>query len=173
MFYWPFHMLEHQLSRQHLPEEMVTNTLMLKLGSLLKLTQHLHQKRAAESHNCNSCVDHSWLSEVIYSRHIASVLCRFRKLVRELEPEASKVTELFPLVLCDSLDELQKHKAVQEGWSPNQFAVLSALSNELNLPFKSRIGLSREITTVSRDKAKSLTTYYNVVQLQTIRKCII
>ncbi|KAL7853708.1 hypothetical protein AOLI_G00205520 [Acnodon oligacanthus] len=104
---------------------------MLKLGSLLKFTQRFHQKRAAEGHKFNSCVDHSWLSEYhqkLLYKHVAGellelqdlcfknspcqgryIILRFRKLVRELEPEASKVIELFPLILCDSLDELQEH----------------------------------------------------------------
>lgn len=53
---------EPQVPGQRSPEELVTNMLMLELGSLLKHTERLRQERAMENRRRSSSVDYSWLA---------------------------------------------------------------------------------------------------------------
>ncbi|KPP67039.1 hypothetical protein Z043_114399 [Scleropages formosus] len=52
-----------QVPGQRSPEELVTDTLMLELGVLLKRAERLQQERGAEVRRRRSSVDYSWLAD--------------------------------------------------------------------------------------------------------------
>ncbi|KPP61291.1 hypothetical protein Z043_120626 [Scleropages formosus] len=55
---------EPKVPGQRSPEELVTNTLMLELGALVKRTERIRQERALEvRRRRGSAVDYSWLAE--------------------------------------------------------------------------------------------------------------
>ncbi|XP_035288845.1 RD3 domain-containing protein isoform X1 [Anguilla anguilla] len=118
---------EPQLPGQRSPEEMVTDTLMLELGALLKRTERLRQERATEGRRRSSSVDYSWLAanppkhayeltpgEVLELQGLCAkippsqcgpVILRFRKLVTEFEPDVNEVPRIFRSVLSDCLED--------------------------------------------------------------------
>ncbi|XP_061103462.1 RD3 domain-containing protein [Conger conger] len=118
---------EPQVPGQRSPEEMVTNTLMLELGALLKRTERFRQERATEMRKRSSSVDYSWLAshppkhayeltpgEVLELQDLCAkirpsqcgpVVLRFRKLVTEFEPDVNEVPRIFRSVLSDCLED--------------------------------------------------------------------
>uniref|UniRef100_A0A8C9SA84 RD3 regulator of GUCY2D n=1 Tax=Scleropages formosus TaxID=113540 RepID=A0A8C9SA84_SCLFO len=116
-----------QVPGQRSPEELVTDTLMLELGVLLKRAERLQQERGAEVRRRRSSVDYSWLAdppqrpayepstgELLELCHLCAkirpqqcgpVILRLRKLVAEFEPDAHEVPRIFRSVLLDCLDE--------------------------------------------------------------------
>nr|XP_017208550.1 protein RD3-like [Danio rerio] len=127
---------EPQVPCHRSPEELVTNMLMLELGSLVKRTERLHQERAMETRRRKSSVDYSWLASVPQrsSREISPgeklelqdlcakippsqcgpLILRLRKMVTELEPEVSEVSRVFRAVLCNYLDEMEEGAAMEK-----------------------------------------------------------
>ncbi|KAJ8348620.1 hypothetical protein SKAU_G00272090 [Synaphobranchus kaupii] len=118
---------EPQVPGQRSPEEMVTNTLMLELGALLKRAERLRQERATHGRRRTSSVDYSWLAanppkqgyeltpgEVLELQDLCAkirpsqcdpVILRFRKLVTEFEPDVNEVARIFRSVLSDCLED--------------------------------------------------------------------
>lgn len=63
MFSWSVGFcMEAQMPGQRSPEELVTNTLMLELGALLKPAVRLHQERGTDAGRRRSSVNYSWLA---------------------------------------------------------------------------------------------------------------
>ncbi|XP_076877870.1 protein RD3 [Brachyhypopomus gauderio] len=116
---------------QRSAEELVTDTLMLELGAVVKSMQRVHLEKAALARHrrASNSPDYSWLAEP--PRHVpyelapgdvldlqdlcakippqqcGPVIVRFRKLVTEFEPEVHEVPQLFRSVLRNCLDEAQ------------------------------------------------------------------
>ncbi|XP_026090903.1 protein RD3-like [Carassius auratus] len=124
---------EPQVPGQRSPEELVTNMLMLELGSLVKRTERLRQERTTENRRRSSSVDYSWLAappqkssyeipagEILELQDLCAkvspsqcgpLVLRLRKEVIEVEPEVSEVSRLFRSVLCNFLDEAEEGEA--------------------------------------------------------------
>ncbi|XP_066575160.1 protein RD3 [Amia ocellicauda] len=146
------------------PEEMVRETLMLELSSLLKHCERLGQEKALERHRCRrrSSVDYSWLAspprlayqlspgELLELEELCGripppqcgpVILRFRKLVTEFEPEVQEVSRLFRSVLRDSLEEEEEEGGHERSqWDKRRSQSLSLVSFRSRLrinPFKS------------------------------------
>ncbi|XP_052393441.1 protein RD3 [Carassius gibelio] len=124
---------EPQVPGQRSPEELVTNMLMLELGSLVKRTERLRQERTTENRRRSSSVDYSWLAappqkssyeipagEILELQDLCAkvspsqcgpLVLRLRKEVVEVEPEVSEVSRLFRSVLCNFLDEAEEGEA--------------------------------------------------------------
>ncbi|XP_059372173.1 RD3 domain-containing protein [Carassius carassius] len=129
--------LEPKVPGQRTSEELVSNTLMLELGAMVKRTERIQMEKAVETRRrrSSSSADYSWLAgpqpHVPYeltpgdvlelqdlSAQIPPQLCgptivRFRKLVSEFEPEVHDVPKLFRGVLRKCLDELQGDAELQ------------------------------------------------------------
>ncbi|XP_059203002.1 RD3 domain-containing protein [Centropristis striata] len=124
--------LEPKVPGQRSSEEMVTNTLMLELGAMVKRTERIRLERATEGRrrrrSSSSTADYSWLataptpqpyeltpSDLLELQDLCAkippaqcgpAIVRFRKLVSQMEPEVQEVPRLFRTVLRDCLDEL-------------------------------------------------------------------
>ncbi|XP_052430768.1 protein RD3-like [Carassius gibelio] len=129
--------LEPKVPGQRTSEELVSNTLMLELGAVVKRTERIRLEKAAETRRRrrSSSVDYSWLAgpqphvhyeltpgDVLELQDLCAqipphlcgpVIVRFRKLVSEFEPEVHDVPKLFRGVLRKCLDELQGDAALQ------------------------------------------------------------
>ncbi|XP_065127120.1 protein RD3 [Paramisgurnus dabryanus] len=129
--------LEPKVPGQRTPEELVTNTLMLELGAMVKRTERIRLENEALSRRRrnSSSADYSWLAgskpRVPYEltpgdvldlqdlcaqippQQCGPVIVRFRKLVSEFEPEVPEVPKLFRSVLQTCLDELQGDAELQ------------------------------------------------------------
>ncbi|KAM3920012.1 protein RD3-like [Leptodactylus fuscus] len=114
--------------------ELVTETLMLELGSHLKRAEKQQRERFIEYRRVKNGVDYTWLASVprqgydispgdqLELRDICSkispsqcgpVILRFRRLMLEFEPEGAEIPRLFRTVLQDFMtqeEELQKTK---------------------------------------------------------------
>ncbi|KAI7801590.1 RD3 domain-containing protein [Triplophysa rosa] len=130
--------LEPKVPGQRSPEELVTNTLMLELGAVVKRTERIRLEKEAQSRRRrnSSSADYSWLAgpqpHVPYEltpgdvldlqdlcaqippQQCGPVIVRFRKLVSEFEPEVPEVPKLFRTVLRNCLDELQGDAELQD-----------------------------------------------------------
>uniref|UniRef100_A0A8C2CLK2 Zgc:162144 n=1 Tax=Cyprinus carpio TaxID=7962 RepID=A0A8C2CLK2_CYPCA len=128
---------EPKVPGQRTSEELVSNTLMLELGAMVKRTERIQLEKAAETRKRrnSSSADYSWLAgpqpHVPYEltpgdvldlqdlcTQIPPQLCgplivRFRKLVSEFEPQVPDVPKLFQGVLRNCLDELQGDTELQ------------------------------------------------------------
>ncbi|XP_061644035.1 RD3 domain-containing protein [Phyllopteryx taeniolatus] len=128
--------LEPKVPGQRTSEELVTNTLMLELGAMVKRTERIRLERAAEgqrrrrSSSCSSSstANYSWLANAPNSQpyqlmpndllelqelcakvppsQCGPVIVRFRRLVSQMEPEVYEVPRLFRSVLRDCLEEM-------------------------------------------------------------------
>ncbi|XP_077434273.1 protein RD3 [Vanacampus margaritifer] len=127
--------LEPKVPGQRSTEELVTNTLMLELGAMVKRTERIRLERAAESRrrrssgSCSSSsADYSWLAKApnpqpyqltpndllelqdlcakVPPAQCGPVIVRFRRLVSQMEPEVYEVPRLFRSALRDCLEEL-------------------------------------------------------------------
>ncbi|KAM6953550.1 protein RD3 [Aplochiton taeniatus] len=122
--------LEPKVPGQRSAEELVTNTLMLELGAMVKRTERIRLERATEGRrrrrSSSSTADYSWLASAanpppyeLTARDLVELqdLCarvpppqcgplivRFRKMVKEQEPEVHEVPRLFRTVLRDSVE---------------------------------------------------------------------
>ncbi|KAM3843183.1 protein RD3-like [Diretmus argenteus] len=135
MFPWPaVFSLEPKVSGQRSPEELVTDTLMLELGAMVKRIECIRLERATEGRcrrrSSSSSADSSRvatapspppppyeltpndllelqdLCAMIPPPQCGPVVVRFRRMVRQMEPEVYEVLRLFRLVLCDCVEEL-------------------------------------------------------------------
>ncbi|XP_042626612.1 protein RD3-like isoform X1 [Cyprinus carpio] len=130
--------LEPKVPGQRTPEELVTNTLMLELGAMVKRTERIRLEKAAATRRrrSSSSADYSWLAgpqphvpyeltpgDVLELQDLCAqvppqqcgpVIVRFRKLVSEFEPEVQEVPKLFRGVLRNCLDELQGDAELQD-----------------------------------------------------------
>ncbi|TRY90124.1 hypothetical protein DNTS_031612 [Danionella cerebrum] len=130
--------LEPKVPGQRTPAELVTNTLMLELGAMVKRTERLTLERAAEQRRRrnSSSADYSWLADPqprapyqltpgdllelqelcgqIPPQQCGPVIVRFRKLLSEMEPEVQEVPKLFRGVLQNFLEELEGEAELQE-----------------------------------------------------------
>ncbi|XP_054648140.1 RD3 domain-containing protein [Dunckerocampus dactyliophorus] len=124
--------LEPKVPGQRTSEELVTNTLMLELGAMVKRTERIRLEQAAEGRrrrrSSSSVADYTWLANPqnpqpyeltpndmlelqglcakIPPAQCGPVIVRFRRLVSQMEPEVYEVPRLFRSVLRDCLEEL-------------------------------------------------------------------
>uniref|UniRef100_A0A667ZMJ9 Zgc:162144 n=2 Tax=Myripristis murdjan TaxID=586833 RepID=A0A667ZMJ9_9TELE len=124
--------LEPKIPGQRTSEELVTNTLMLELGAMVKRTERIRLERASEGRRRrrSSCsnADYSWLAKTpnpppyeltpndllelqdlcakIPPPQCGPVIVRFRRLVTQMEPEVHEVPRLFRTVLRECVEEM-------------------------------------------------------------------
>ncbi|KAM7417509.1 hypothetical protein PAMA_017243 [Pampus argenteus] len=124
--------LEPKVPGQRTSEELVTNTLMLELGAMVKRTERIRLERATEGRrrrrSSSSTVDYSWLANTptlqpyqltpsdmlelqdlcgkIPPSQCGPVIVRFRRLVSQMEPEVHEVPRLFRSVLRECVDDV-------------------------------------------------------------------
>ncbi|XP_046879841.1 RD3 domain-containing protein [Hypomesus transpacificus] len=120
--------LEPKVPGQRTAEELVTNTLMLELGAMVKRTERIRLERATEGRRrrSSSSADYSWLAappaiqpyeltprDLLELQDLCAkvpppecgpVIARFRKLVTEMEPDVHEVPRLFRTVLLDTVE---------------------------------------------------------------------
>ncbi|XP_051514171.1 RD3 domain-containing protein [Myxocyprinus asiaticus] len=130
--------LEPKVPGQRTPEELVTNTLMLELGAIVKRTERIRLEKEAENRRRrnSSSADYSWLAgpqphvpyeltpgDVLDLQNLCAqippqqcgpAIVRFRKLVSEIEPDVHEVPKLFRSVLRNCLDEVQGDAELQD-----------------------------------------------------------
>ncbi|XP_030000609.1 protein RD3 [Sphaeramia orbicularis] len=130
--------LEPKVPGHRSTEELVTNTLMLELGAMVKRTERIRLERATEGRrrrrSSSSTADYSWLANnptpqpyeltpndllelqdlcaKIPPSQCGPVIVRFRKLVSQMEPEVHEVPRLFRTVLRDCVDEVSGNEEV-------------------------------------------------------------
>ncbi|KAM8848252.1 RD3 domain-containing protein [Synchiropus splendidus] len=131
--------LEPKVPGQRTAEELVTNTLMLELGAVVKRTERIRLERMTEGQrrrrSSSSTADYSWLANAPQPQpyqltpndllelqdlcaKIPPALCgpvivRFRRLVSQMEPDVHEVPRLFRTVLRDCVDEREADHDVQ------------------------------------------------------------
>lgn len=130
--------LEPKVPGQRTTEELVTNTLMLELGAMVKRTERIRLERATEGRrhrrSSSSTADYSWLATTptpqpyeltpndllelqdlcakIPPAQCGPLIVRFRRLVSQMEPEVHEVPRLFRSVLRDCVDEVNGNDEV-------------------------------------------------------------
>ncbi|CAL8301894.1 unnamed protein product [Arctogadus glacialis] len=123
--------LEPKVPGRRSSEELVTNTLMLELGAIVKRTERIRLERASEGRrrrsSASSTANYSWLAtapapppyeltpgdllelQELCSKVLPSqcgpLIVRFRRLVSQMEPEVQEVARLFRTVLRDCVEE--------------------------------------------------------------------
>ncbi|XP_044061065.1 RD3 domain-containing protein [Siniperca chuatsi] len=131
--------LEPKVPGQRSTEELVTNTLMLELGAMVKRTERIRLERASEGRrrrrSSSSTADYSWLANTptpqpyeltpndllelqdlcgkIPPAQCGPVIVRFRRLVSQMEPEVHDVPRMFRSVLRDCVDEMNGNEDAQ------------------------------------------------------------
>lgn len=132
--------IEPKVPGQRSTEELVTNTLMLELGAMVKRTERIRLERAKEGRrrrrSSSSAADYSWLANTpnpqpfeltpndllelqelctkIPPAQCGPVIVRFRRLVSQMEPEVHEVPRMFRSVLRECVNELNENEEVQE-----------------------------------------------------------
>ncbi|KAM3613312.1 uncharacterized protein V6R79_023973 [Siganus canaliculatus] len=132
--------LEPKVPGQRSTEELVTNTLMLELGAMVKRTERIRLERATEGRrrrrSSSSTADYSWLANnptpqpyeltpndllelqdlcaKIPPAQCGPLIVRFRRLVSQMEPEVHEVPRLFRTVLHTLVDEINSNEEVRE-----------------------------------------------------------
>ncbi|XP_005723116.1 protein RD3 [Pundamilia nyererei] len=148
--------LEPKVPGQRTTEELVTNTLMLELGAMVKRTERIRLERATEGRrrrrSSSSTADYSWLATTptpqpfeltpndllelqdlcakIPPAQCGPVIVRFRRLVSQMEPEVHEVPRLFRSVLRDCVDEANGNDEV-----PTQEVVFEKQQRSKSLSF--------------------------------------
>ncbi|XP_010896674.1 RD3 domain-containing protein [Esox lucius] len=127
--------LEPKVPGQRTAEELVTNTLMLELGAMMKRTDRIRLERATKEgrrRRSSSSADYSWLATVpthqpyeltpqdlielqelcarVPPAQCGPVIVRFRNLVTEIEPEVHEVARLFRTVIRDCVEGDEEHE---------------------------------------------------------------
>ncbi|XP_040028912.2 protein RD3 [Gasterosteus aculeatus] len=124
--------LEPKVPGQRSPEELVTNTLMLELGAMVKRTERIRLERATEGRrrrrsSSSSAADYSWLASAptqqpyeltpndllelqglcvkVPPAQCGPLIVRFRRLVSEMEPDVHEVPRVFRSLLRECTDE--------------------------------------------------------------------
>ncbi|XP_035506077.1 RD3 domain-containing protein [Scophthalmus maximus] len=131
--------LEPKVPGQRTTEELVTNTLMLELGAMVKRTERIRLERMTEGRrrrrSSSSTADYSWLANAptqqpyeltpndlldlqdlcarIPPAQCGPLIVRFRRLVLQMEPEVHEVARLFRSVLRECVDEVNGNKYFQ------------------------------------------------------------
>ncbi|XP_022615790.1 protein RD3-like [Seriola dumerili] len=131
--------LEPKVPGQRTTEELVTNTLMLELGAMVKRTERIRLERATEGRrrrrSSSSTADYSWLANTptpqpyeltpndllelqdlcakIPPAQCGPAIVRFRRLVSQMEPEVHEVPRLFRSVLRECVEEQNGNEDVQ------------------------------------------------------------
>ncbi|XP_047441218.1 RD3 domain-containing protein [Mugil cephalus] len=131
--------LEPKVPGHRTTEELVTNTLMLELGAMVKRTERVRLERATEGRrrrrSSTSAADYSWLANPpapqpyeltpndllelqdlcakIPPAQCGPVIVRFRKLVSQMVPEVHEVPRLFRSVLRDCVEEVNGNEDIQ------------------------------------------------------------
>ncbi|XP_019966259.1 protein RD3 isoform X2 [Paralichthys olivaceus] len=130
--------LEPKVPGQRTAEELVTNTLMLELGAMVKRTERIRLERMAEGRrrrSSSTTADYSWLANTptpqpyeltpsdllelqdlcakIPPAQCGPLIVRFRRLVSQMEPEVQEVARLFRSVLRDCVDEMNGNEYIQ------------------------------------------------------------
>ncbi|XP_044220201.1 RD3 domain-containing protein [Thunnus albacares] len=131
--------LEPKVPGQRTSEELVTNTLMLELGAMVKRTERIRLERATEGRrrrrSSSSTADYSWLANTptrqpfeltpndllelqdlcskIPPAQCGPLIVRFRRLVSQMEPEVHEVPRLFRSALRECVDEVNRNGEVQ------------------------------------------------------------
>uniref|UniRef100_A0A8C6U9T5 Zgc:162144 n=1 Tax=Neogobius melanostomus TaxID=47308 RepID=A0A8C6U9T5_9GOBI len=132
--------IEPKVPGQRSTEELVTNTLMLELGAMVKRTERIRLERAKEGRrrrrSSSSAADYSWLAnnpnpqpyeltpnDVLELQDLCTkvppaqcgpVIQRFRRLVSQMEPEVHEVPRMFRSVLRECVNELSENEEFQE-----------------------------------------------------------
>ncbi|XP_037531717.1 RD3 domain-containing protein [Nematolebias whitei] len=154
--------LEPKVPGQRSTQELVTNTLMLELGAMVKRTERIRLERAAEGRrrrrSSSSTADYSWLANnptpqpyqltpndllelqdlcaQIPPAQCGPVIVRFRRLVSQMEPEVHEVPRLFRTVLRSCVDEVN---ADDNGHAPAAFYEKQQRSKSLSfVTFRSK-----------------------------------
>ncbi|XP_030251611.1 protein RD3 [Sparus aurata] len=138
--------LEPKVPGQRSTEELVTNTLMLELGAMVKRTERIRLERATEGRrrrrSSSTTADYSWLASTptpqpyeltpndllelqdlcakIPPAQCGPLIVRFRRVVSQMEPEVHEVPRLFRSVLNDFVDESNAPEEVQETFEKQQ-----------------------------------------------------
>ncbi|XP_054454221.1 RD3 domain-containing protein [Anoplopoma fimbria] len=131
--------LEPKVPGQRSSEELVTNTLMLELGAMVKRTERIRLERATEGRrrrrSSSSTADYSWLATPptpqpyeltpndllelqdlcakIPPAQCGPLIVRFRRLVSQMEPDVQEVPRLFRSVLRECMDEVNGNEDLQ------------------------------------------------------------
>ncbi|XP_053179617.1 RD3 domain-containing protein [Scomber japonicus] len=131
--------LEPKVPGHRTPEELVTNTLMLELGAMVKRTERIRLERATEGRrrrrSSSSAADYSWLANApttqpyqltpndllelqdlcakVPPAQCGPVIVRFRRMVSQMEPEVHEVPRVFRTVLHDCVDEVTGNDEMQ------------------------------------------------------------
>ncbi|XP_035017716.1 RD3 domain-containing protein isoform X2 [Hippoglossus stenolepis] len=132
--------LEPKVPGQRTAEELVTNTLMLELGAMVKRTERIRLERMTEGRrrrrSSSSTADYSWLANTptpqpyeltpndllelqelcakIPPAQCGPLIVRFRRMVSQMEPEVDEVARLFRSVLRDCVDEMNGNEYIEE-----------------------------------------------------------
>ncbi|TDH07541.1 hypothetical protein EPR50_G00107020 [Perca flavescens] len=148
--------LEPKVPGQRTSQELVTNTLMLELGAMVKRTERIRLERATEGQrrrrSSSSTADYSWLATTpmpqpyeltpndllelqdlcakIPPAQCGPLIVRFRRLVSQMEPEVHEVPRLFRSMLRECLDEVNENEDM-----PTQDAVFDKQQRSKSLSF--------------------------------------
>lgn len=132
--------IEPKVPGQRSTAELVTNTLMLELGAMVKRTERIRLERAKEGRrrrrSSSSAADYSWLANTptpqpyeltpndvlelqdlcakIPPSQCGPLIVQFRRLVSQMEPEVHEVPRMFRSVLRECVNELSENEEVQE-----------------------------------------------------------
>ncbi|KAJ0002900.1 hypothetical protein NQD34_008049 [Periophthalmus magnuspinnatus] len=132
--------IEPKVPGQRSTEELVTNTLMLELGAMVKRTERIRLERAKESRrrrrSSSSTADYSWLASAqtpqpyeltpndvlelqdlcakIPPAQCGPVIVRFRRMVSQMEPEVHEVPRMFRSVLRECVNDISDSEDLQE-----------------------------------------------------------
>ncbi|KAK5864683.1 hypothetical protein PBY51_015906 [Eleginops maclovinus] len=128
---------EAKVPGQRSSEELVTNTLMLELGAMVKRTERIRLERLTEGRrrSSSSAANYSWLASAptpqpyeltpnnllelqdlcakIPPAQCGPLIIRFRLLVSQIEPEVHEVPRLFRSVLHECMDQVNRAEDVQ------------------------------------------------------------
>ncbi|XP_034058724.1 RD3 domain-containing protein [Gymnodraco acuticeps] len=118
-------------------EELVTNTLMLELGAMVKRTERIRLERLTEGRrrSSSSTANYSWLAShptpqpyeltpgnllelqdlcaKIPPAQCGPLIIRFRQLVSQIEPDVPEVSRLFRSVLHECMDQVNRAEDMQ------------------------------------------------------------
>ncbi|KAL3044723.1 hypothetical protein OYC64_013077 [Pagothenia borchgrevinki] len=128
---------EPKVPGQRSSEELVTNTLMLELGAMVKRTERIRLERLTEGRrrSSSSTANYSWLASPptpqpyelmpgnllelqdlcakIPPAQCGPLIIRFRQLVSQIEPDVPEVPRLFRSVLHECMDQVNRAEDVQ------------------------------------------------------------
>ncbi|XP_075692973.1 protein RD3-like [Rhinoderma darwinii] len=115
--------------------ELVTETLMLEMGSHLKRAEKQQRERLIEYRRVKNGVDYTWLASIprqgfeispgdqlelrdicakISPSECGPVILRFRRLMLEFEPECAEIPRLFRSVLQDFVTQEEEQRKTQD-----------------------------------------------------------